>query len=592
MKAAQILTVFALSLASVQAIPTRSSDVIQARGPKPLGSACTSSTTCSTNLFCNRNKCDTKKADGQACYKNIGCSSNVCSLSSKICLGATNRALNAECTASSQCASGYCGKSKCAAKLANGQTCYKDAGCVSGRCLSNTCTSADAVAQLLPLKAQCKTSAACSSGLCEYSKCAKKKANGQACYKNVACASGFCKDGKTCAAATATATPTPVVLQDGSFSSGNLNAFTVSGDVSAVKSADCLTDGSCAQFSVPSGGEASLVQALSSASTQKRQQGSNVSIWAVNYYYKIKSFSATTSGAACRVYTQINDAERTLGATFTSMPNPSVWTRQYAETQSVYLSRAGAVVDCDQGATMALLLDNLAVLNLQDYRSSSSAGLSPTGFSTPPGVSDLGTATLTGTGSITTNAPTATPDPASNLILTDGSFDSGNLNAWQIKDNIAAFASSTCLTGGRCAKFTVPEGGNATLQQTLTRVQARALQKRGPTWVSHYYLLVTEFQSVNASDYGHVCRYYDLMDGIRTSFNTISDVTQYGWYSSGGSDFGSTLQSIGLQVVCDPGASTTMLIDDVQFLNTITFESSYSAGLSPTGFYVPPETAT
>lgn len=84
---------------------------------------CTASTQCGdqSKYFCNHNYCAEKAATGGACYKDVGCYSSFCD-GGKCAVKAEGVA----CSASSQCATGNCMYSKCAAKQADGAACYKE----------------------------------------------------------------------------------------------------------------------------------------------------------------------------------------------------------------------------------------------------------------------------------------------------------------------------------------------------------------------------------------------------------------------------------------------------------------------------------
>ncbi|CAO1627165.1 unnamed protein product [Sympodiomycopsis kandeliae] len=122
------------------ALAAISCSVVDAATLEPRAKKCTQSTQCNVALkhFCNRGYCAKAVADGQSCYKNIGCLSGTCTNGK---CGApppppptTGRPLNSACNTSTQCQSGYCGWSTCRAPVKDGAYCYKDVGCLSKKC--------------------------------------------------------------------------------------------------------------------------------------------------------------------------------------------------------------------------------------------------------------------------------------------------------------------------------------------------------------------------------------------------------------------------------------------------------------------------
>ncbi|PWN98842.1 hypothetical protein FA09DRAFT_307139, partial [Tilletiopsis washingtonensis] len=59
----------------------------------------------------------------------------------KKCVPAGVLKIDEKCETSSSCESAYCGRSKCAAKQADGSACYKAAGCTSGICTDKKCVA-------------------------------------------------------------------------------------------------------------------------------------------------------------------------------------------------------------------------------------------------------------------------------------------------------------------------------------------------------------------------------------------------------------------------------------------------------------------
>lgn len=456
---------------------------LQARGTTAIGKACTNSPSCADGLFCNQKKCDVKADDSKACYKDVGCKSGTCLNS--VCLGASSRPLSAPCTASTQCQSAYCGNSKCANKAPDGQACYKDVGCTSGKCVDKkcqatgttptdpgaatgaactastqcasglceyskcavkhvdgegcykdvACTSGKCVngkcrAATLPsgsaLGTACKASTQCASGLCENSKCATKKANGGSCYKDVACVSGYCKNGKKCAAnpnptatatAVATSTVTAVVnpvLANPEFTSLDGVQITGNGEVTIVNDADqCYLGNTCVKAVVPSGGSVVITQPVNSAGARRallaglaKRQGTT---YVSNYWYMTTAFSppvqyqpnsGVPSTPICQVRTYLNGITE-FGNSILDVDTE--WGSAGGATDDLVLTSIGVGVRCEAGAQATVLVDSMSFLSPSAYASSEAAGLHPTGFASrtsPP---------ATFTDGVQTNVPTA-PD--------------------------------------------------------------------------------------------------------------------------------------------------------------------------------------
>jgi hypothetical protein len=117
------LSALVLLLPLVAALP---SSPIEARG----GKRCSTSPQCgNASLYCKRGTCSPRRELNGPCYKDIGCQSSRCV--NKRCVKAEAPttpallALGAKCATSVSCASGYCGKARCAVPLPVGSDCYK-----------------------------------------------------------------------------------------------------------------------------------------------------------------------------------------------------------------------------------------------------------------------------------------------------------------------------------------------------------------------------------------------------------------------------------------------------------------------------------
>lgn len=308
-------------------------------------------------------------------------------------LGQSNRPLNAKCSASTQCLTGYCGYSKCSKKAKIGKYCYKDAGCQEGaQCSKNKCISKTNSA--LGLGKSCTSSTQCASGLCENSKCANRHANGEACYKNNACISGFCKNLKKCAStvsstlSSTSTTPTPTAinpptLKDTTWT--DLSAYKVTGTGTLTTLRDpslCNGEASCGKVVIPEGGSISITQQLVSPLAKRDNQGTPHFVTTVPSY--VTAFSPqppdddySYSGPYCDLlYTTNGVAEAHNRASRVSQYG---WdTTSGGASWDNTLTSMGVDVVCTPDASITILFGKMSFIDIRAYYSSVSAGDTPT----------------------------------------------------------------------------------------------------------------------------------------------------------------------------------------------------------------------
>ena len=95
------------------------------KASRPSGTQCSKDSQCASSL-CHRNKCREKKPLGGSCHHDIACLSGKCSNGACTKPGKGLRNDGSFCLTSAVCRSGNCNHFFCARKKADGEACYKD----------------------------------------------------------------------------------------------------------------------------------------------------------------------------------------------------------------------------------------------------------------------------------------------------------------------------------------------------------------------------------------------------------------------------------------------------------------------------------
>ncbi|SPO26223.1 uncharacterized protein UTRI_02499 [Ustilago trichophora] len=155
---------------------------------------CTGDDQCKSSSYCYRGSCQDIKQDGHACYKDSGCVSGNCI--NKRCIANNSQPNGLRCTKSTQCVNGsFCSNSKCDTIKPAGSYCYKNQGCTSNICTNNKCSSQG----LAKLGQFCDGHNKCISNFCFKSACRAKRERGRSCSMNETCISNRCRKNRTCA---------------------------------------------------------------------------------------------------------------------------------------------------------------------------------------------------------------------------------------------------------------------------------------------------------------------------------------------------------------------------------------------------------
>ncbi|GAC95779.1 keratin-associated protein 10-4 [Pseudozyma hubeiensis SY62] len=164
------------------------------KGTGQNDSFCTSDAQCKSSSYCYRGSCQDIKQDGANCYKDSGCANGNCV--NKKCIANASQPLKAQCTKSDQCTNGaFCSNGKCETIKPAGDYCYKNQGCTSNICINNKCSSKG----LANNNQYCAKNAECKSNFCWKSACRAKRARNVSCSVDDACISNKCRKNKTCA---------------------------------------------------------------------------------------------------------------------------------------------------------------------------------------------------------------------------------------------------------------------------------------------------------------------------------------------------------------------------------------------------------
>lgn len=304
--------------------------------------------------FCNRGYCAKAAADGEACYKNNGCLTGVCT--SGKCGLPTARALGAACSASTQCQSGYCGRSICRApEPKTGAYCYKDAGCVSKKCLHNKCSAGGATTSTVTAPTTTAKAGATTT--------AKTGATTTATSTTSTAAS----PGKTFPVTDPPPAPASPITANGDFSNGKLAPYTYTAKgAGSIASVEKINGNYVAALKAGPGGSVSITRPIDTTakSLQVRDAAKN---WQLQGYDKISEFSKDSTAAPYAVCRELV----TVGGVTTNLYE---WVYEYA-VDGAYDGGWGTLqhrwprgptdftitMECDPGMSGKLLLDNIQV---------------------------------------------------------------------------------------------------------------------------------------------------------------------------------------------------------------------------------------
>ena len=190
--------------------------------------------------------------------------------------------------------------------------------------------------------------------------------------------------------------------------------------------------------------------------------------------------------------------------------------------------------------------------------------------------------------STSSTASTPTPTPTGPLTLKDTTWT--DLSAYKVTGSgtLTTLRDPTLCNGeASCGKVVIPEGGSISINQQLVS----PLSKRDNEGVPHFVTTVPSYVTAfspqhDDDDYSYSGPYCDLLyttNGVANAHNRASGVSKYGWdTSSGGASWDNSLTSMGVDVVCTPGASLTILFGKMSFIDIQAYSSSVNAGSTPT----------